>query len=249
MCGRIQKNRTAHAPNKRQQLNPALTLVPRPSFIDNAMLFNTIRLTFRLIRFGWRRSRRAAESVITRIMFYLNKVAYGSGMKSCGIPVVDINEGCIMTVGTAFSMNNGLNHNRIGRQQPCFFIADLGGTIQIGNRVGMSGTALVCHNAITIGDDVTIGGNTVIYDTDFHSLNSGRRVGFQDNHLARTAPVFIQAHAFIGSHATILKGVTIGERAVIAAGSVVTKNVPPNQIWGGNPAKFLRLLDDPSVHE
>lgn len=213
------------------------------------MVFKLIRLGFRLLRFGWRRSRRAVGSVMTRVIFYLNNVTYGPGMKSCGIPVVDINDGSSLTIGTAFNMNSGQNHNRIGRQQPCFFIADLGGSIRIGNRVGMSGTALVCHNTITIGNDVTIGGNTVIYDTDFHSLDSDRRVGFRDNRSAKTAPVIIHNQAFIGSHVTILKGVTIGEHAIIAAGSVVTKHVPPYQIWGGNPAHFLRFLDHSTVYE
>ena len=213
------------------------------------MTFPFIRLGFRAIRFGWRRSRRVAGSVVTRLVFYLNNVSYGSDMKSCGIPVVDINDGCTMRIGSSFSFNSGRNHNRIGRQQPCFFIADLGGNIQIGDRVGMSCTALVCHNAITIGNDVTIGGNTVIYDTDFHTLNTDQRANFQDNSLAKTAPVSIQNRVFIGSHVTILKGVTIGENAVIAAGSVVTKNVPPNQIWGGNPAQFIRHLQMQSVYE
>ena len=213
------------------------------------MIYPLIRFSFRLIRYVGRRIRRIAGVIRTRIIFYLNNIQYGSGMNGSGVPVVDINEGCTMRIGSAFSFNSGRHYNRIGRQQPCFFIADLGGTIQIGNRVGMSGTALICHNAITIGDDVTIGGNTVIYDTNFHSLDPGQRANFQDNHLAKTAPVIIQDRVFIGSHVTILKGVTIGENAVIAAGAVVTKNVPANQIWGGNPAQLIRLLDPQPAHE
>lgn len=213
------------------------------------MMFPLIRFGFRLIRFGWRRSRRIISSIFTRVLFYLNNVRYGAGLKTYGVPVVDINNGSMMTVGKSFHVNSGGNYNRIGRQQPCFFIADLGGRIQIGDRVGMSCTALVCHNAITICDDVTIGGNTVIYDTDFHTLNPEQRTGFRDNPLARTAPVLIQSRVFIGAHVTILKGVTIGENAVIAAGSVVSKNVPPNQIWGGNPAHFIRNFQPESIYE
>ncbi|MCX6217769.1 acyltransferase [Spirosoma sp.] len=213
------------------------------------MPFKLIRFSFRVIRFGWRRSRRVAGALVTRMLFYLNNVSYGSGLESYGIPIVDINDGSSMTVGKSFSINSGRNHNRIGRQQPCFFIADLGGTIQIGNRVGMSCTALVCHNAITIGDDVTIGGNTVIYDTDFHSLDPAQRVRFRDNALARTAPVVIQNGVFIGAHVTILKGVIIGAHSVVAAGSVVTGTIPPNQIWGGNPAQFIRSLQAQPVYE
>lgn len=213
------------------------------------MIFRLIRFGFRIIRYGWRRSRQFAGSVVTRVLLYLNNVRYGPGLTSYGVPVVDINDGSAMTIGESFHINSGSNYNRIGRQQPCFFIADLRGRIQIGDRVGMSSTALVCHNAITIGDDVTIGGNTVIYDTDFHTLNSDQRTNFQDNSLARTAPVVIQNRVFIGAHVTILKGVTIGQNAVIAAGSVVTRNVPANQIWGGNPAQFIRILRPQTIYE
>lgn len=55
-------------------------------------------------------------------------------------------------------------------------------------------------------------------------------------------PVLIKDNAFIGAHSIILKGVTIGENSIIGAGSVVTKSVPDNQIWAGNPAKFIRNI-------
>jgi acetyltransferase-like isoleucine patch superfamily enzyme len=213
------------------------------------MMFKLIRFGFRLARYGWRRSRQMAGSVVTRVLFYLNHVQYGAGLNTYGVPVVDINDDSSMTIGTSFQMNSGRNHNRIGRQQPCYFIADLGGRIHIGNRVGMSSTALVCHHAISIGDDVLIGGNTVIYDTDFHPLRTDQRTRGRDNSLARTAPVVIQNGVFVGAHVTILKGVTIGQNAVIAAGSVVTKDIPANQIWGGNPAQFIRALEPQPIYE
>lgn len=50
----------------------------------------------------------------------------------------------------------------------------------------------------------------------------------------------IEENAFIGAHSILLKGVRIGRNSIIGAGSVVTKSVPPNQIWGGNPAKYIR---------
>ncbi|WP_212635306.1 acyltransferase [Pseudozobellia thermophila] len=52
----------------------------------------------------------------------------------------------------------------------------------------------------------------------------------------------IKDRAFIGAYSIILKGVTIGENAIVGAGSVVTKSVPDNQIWAGNPAKFIRSI-------
>ena len=55
--------------------------------------------------------------------------------------------------------------------------------------------------------------------------------------------VHLKKNVFIGAHSIILKGVTIGENSIIGAGSVVSKNIPPNQVWGGNPIKFIKDLD------
>ncbi|MNL65825.1 2,3,4,5-tetrahydropyridine-2,6-dicarboxylate N-acetyltransferase [compost metagenome] len=56
-------------------------------------------------------------------------------------------------------------------------------------------------------------------------------------------PIIIEQDVFIGANSIILKGVTIGARSIIGAGSIVTKNVPADEIWGGNPAKFIRKTE------
>jgi acetyltransferase-like isoleucine patch superfamily enzyme len=140
-------------------------------------------------------------------------------------------------------MNNGLLNNKIGRQQPCFFVIAKNAELIIKDNVGISGTAIICWNRIEIGDNVRIGGGTVIYDTDFHSLDYRDRIPcpeIQEN--VKTSPVLIERNVFIGAHCTILKGVAIGENAIIGACSVVTKDIPANQIWAGNPAKFIRNI-------
>jgi acetyltransferase-like isoleucine patch superfamily enzyme len=172
-----------------------------------------------------------------------NNVVVGKGFKSYGVPVIDVWKHGQFTIGDHFKMNNGENNNRIGRQQPCYFIVTDSARLTIGNNVGISCTAIICHEKITIGDYVTIGGNVAIYDTDFHSLNKLHRRNFNiDTKHKNTAPVKIENDAFIGAHSIILKGVTIGEGAIIGAGSVVTKSVPQNEIWAGNPAKFIRKI-------
>ena len=78
-------------------------------------------------------------------------------------------------IGENFQMNNGIKGNPIGRAQPCILWVDKNAELIIGNNVGISQTALVCHHKITIGNHVKIGGNVCVYDTDFHSLSADLR--------------------------------------------------------------------------
>jgi acetyltransferase-like isoleucine patch superfamily enzyme len=155
--------------------------------------------------------------------------------------VLDVWNGGKLSFGYNVTLNNGNRYNIIGRQQPCMFVVRKGAELIIGNNTGISATAIVCCSKITIGNFVKIGGNTVIYDTDFHSLDAGQRVNTEmDDKNTKSSPVLIGNNVFVGAHSTILKGVTIGENSIIGSGSVVTKNIPPNEIWGGNPAKFIK---------
>ncbi|MBV6510869.1 MAG: 2,3,4,5-tetrahydropyridine-2,6-dicarboxylate N-acetyltransferase [Ignavibacteriaceae bacterium] len=170
-----------------------------------------------------------------------NKVEMSSRIESNGLPVIR-NKGKFK-IGFNVKLNNGFLYNQIGRQQKCFFIIGDQAELVIGNDVGLSGVAIVCMKSIKIGNNVKIGENTVIYDTDFHSLNFlDRRSSTEDRSKIRTASVDIGDDVFIGAHTTILKGVNIGERSIVAAGSVVTKNIPAGEIWGGNPIKYIRNI-------
>lgn len=86
---------------------------------------------------------------------------------------------------------------------------------------------------ITIEDDVLIGPKVSLI-TENHPLNPEERKGLAGK------PIVIKKNAWIGANATILPGVTIGENAVVAAGAVVSKDVPDNTIVGGIPAKFIK---------
>ena len=84
-----------------------------------------------------------------------------------------------------------------------------------------------------------------IYDSDFHSLDPKVRVNSElDRQSQNKLPVFIEDNVFIGAHSTVLKGVTIGKNSIVGACSVVVKNIPANEIWAGNPARFIRKLND-----
>lgn len=115
--------------------------------------------------------------------------------------------------------------------------------IKIGNNVGMSHTAISAMKSVEIGDNVLIGSNCMIADTDFHPLDADiRREHPRDFSATKIVPVKIEDNVFIGARSIILKGVTIGENSVVGAGSVVTKDIPSGEVWAGNPAKFIRKI-------
>lgn len=178
---------------------------------------------------------------IAKVILYLNGAKIGTGLCVKGLLKVYITRRGKLIIGNNLRINSGNNHNLIGRQQRNVFWVE--GKLSIGDNVGMSCSAFICHQSIVIGNNVTIGGNTVIYDTNFHSLDPLLR---KDKSLDKTnvnrAPVIICDNAFIGAHSTILKGVTIGKNSIIGACSLVTRDIPENEIWGGNPAKFIRKL-------
>jgi acetyltransferase-like isoleucine patch superfamily enzyme len=105
----------------------------------------------------------------------------------------------------------------------------------------MTGGTICAEERIIIGDDVWVGANCVIADTDFHPLDLAARLAHPLD--GATAPITIEDGVFIGMQSLILKGVTIGARSVIGAGSVVTRDVPPGVIAAGNPARIIRDMD------
>lgn len=117
------------------------------------------------------------------------------------------------------------------------------GRIVIGSNCGITCSTLCSATKILIGNNVLIGAGTKVFDTDFHSLNYEKRIDFIKDNDRKSIPIEIKDGSFIGAGSTILKGVIIGEKSIIGAGSVVTKDVPAGEIWGGNPAKFIRKND------
>ena len=162
--------------------------------------------------------------------------------RTSGIPYIMVAMGGKFIIGKNFAMNNGIKGNPMGCYQKCTFFVDRNAELIIGNNVGISQAALICHKYISIGDDVKIGGGVCIYDTYFHSLNPEIRKSNDDLKMRIEKPVIIENSVFIGTQSIILKGVTIGENSIIGAGSVVTQNVPANQIWAGNPARFIKNI-------
>jgi acetyltransferase-like isoleucine patch superfamily enzyme len=123
--------------------------------------------------------------------------------------------------------------------------------IKIGQRVYFGGF-ISCAGLVVIGDDVLISGGGGIFDHNSHSLSFSKRANdvitwrsdSKDWTHVPIDPVTIESKAWIGFNVIILQGVTIGEGAVVGAGTVVTKNVPAWSVFAGNPGRVLRELTE-----
>ena len=135
----------------------------------------------------------------------------------------------------------------------CSFSLGESGTCSVGDFTLLNGAMIMAEERVEIGSHCLISWNVGIADSDFHPLAAAQRrtdaealAPFFANRPARprlrVAPVVIGDNVWIGMNAIVLKGVTIGENAVVAAGAVVTRPVPPNVVVGGNPAVVIKEI-------
>lgn len=116
------------------------------------------------------------------------------------------------------------------------FYSDFGKNITVGENVFINACChFQDHGGVTLGDGCQIGHNVV-----FATLNHGLQP--EDRGTTYPAPIVLGKNVWVGSNATILQGVTIGDNAVVAAGAVVTKDVPADAIVGGVPARFIKSI-------
>lgn len=130
---------------------------------------------------------------------------------------------------------------RIGKflmmRGPMYLKCTEGACIQIGKECFFNhNCSITSAEKITIGDNCIFANNLVMVDHD-HAVKDGSASGSLN-----ALPIMIENNVWVGANATILKGVHIGEGAIIAAGAVVTKNVPAHEVWGGVPAKKIKSL-------
>lgn len=174
------------------------------------------------------------------MLFRLNGVRFGRGLKAVGIPSVNVSLGGVATIGERFTIRTGCGNTEVGSFGSRIRVGPKG-ILRIGDRVGASNATIVCEESVEIGDDVLIGGGVQIFDTNFHSTVADVRASGRGTRAdVRTAPICIGSRVFIGANALICKGVTIGDEAVVAAGSVVVGAVPAGETWGGNPARRIK---------
>lgn len=159
-----------------------------------------------------------------------------------GKTLLSISEGACVKIGRNVVINS--SYHTINPSLTKITVAK-DGELTIGDNSGLSSSVIICKKSVTLGDNVNIGAGCLILDTNMHStdwrIRADRNIDIPEN--AQKAPVVIEDNVFIGARSIICKGVIIGRSSMIAAGSVVVKDIPANCIAGGNPCKVIKYLD------
>ncbi len=179
---------------------------------------------------------------IVKTYLRLRGVKFKQNLRIYSFPLCRRHFSATIKIGSNVTIFNKLSENPAGISHRSVLIASKpGARLIIGDNVGISGVVLDCTKEIIIEDFVYLGADVIVYDTDFHPIDFwDRRI--KDKSKIKSAPVRICEGAWIGARSIILKGVTIGPRAVIGAGSVVTRDIPGDCIAAGVPARFIKAI-------
>lgn len=157
-----------------------------------------------------------------------------------GFTIIYAFKGSTITIGTDVTFSSSAISNLVGMYQRMIVIARYGGSINIGNNCGISGSTIYSMKKINIGNNVLIGANCKVIDNDFHPLSALKRQHQKPEDI-KCRPIIIGDDCFIGMNSIILKGTVLGKNCVVGAGSVVSGTWPDNSIIAGNPAKLVRI--------
>ena len=198
-----------------------------------------MRASLRGYRAVWLRIHRLRGSIWLRFLLRLNAVDVVGPAKGRGWPFI-ANYGTLR-IGSGLMLASGVLGNPVGGSGRVIIVVRPGASLTLGENVRISNAEIYCAKNIQIGSNVLIGGGAKIYDTDFHSICWQERRASPDT-MVKSGHVVIGDDVFVGGGAMVLKNVSIGPRSVIGALSVVTKSIPPDQVWAGNPACFVKEI-------
>ena len=188
--------------------------------------------------------------VLRKFMLFIQNVIFNliyrrklkSKVNIFGFPIISIKKGADIKVGKNLTLISNSFFSEPGVDHPVIIrLLKNNSKLRIDNNVGISGGSICVEKEVIIEDEVMLGANVLIADTDFHPVNPINRRYRRDS--VKAEKIVIKRNVFIGMNTIILKGVTIGENTVVAAGSIVTKNIPPNVIAAGNPCKVVREIN------
>lgn len=176
-------------------------------------------------------------------------VKVGCKARFCGDVSFRINKPSKVIFGKGLIITGGYNINALSPSEHSCILVRKDTELIIGDNCGFSSICISVHDSIRIGSNVIIGANTRLNDSNGHCINYlERRMERRYKDWSKLnidhAPIVIEDDVFIGACCIISKGITIGARSIVAAGSVVVKSIPPDEVWGGNPAKFIKKLSN-----
>lgn len=160
----------------------------------------------------------------------------GRGVILNGIPAIRRKGSGRIIIGDDVTINSSRWSNSLNIAGAMNLCAEDGATLELKAGCGVSSSQIIANIGIEIGENSLIGACCLICDSDMHEvpLGSGKPTAM--------SPIKIGKNVFVGARCIVMKGVTIGDGTVIGAGSVVTKDIPPNSLSSGNPAKIIRLF-------
>jgi acetyltransferase-like isoleucine patch superfamily enzyme len=160
-----------------------------------------------------------------------------------GMPLIDIKKGARLVIGNNVTLNSRNRGYHINMHSPVKLFADgPGAEIRIGDNTRIHGTCIHATRSITVGRNCLIAGNCQLMDGSGHDL-SFSSVENRINTKGISKPIVIEDNVWIGANSIILPGVRIGNGSVIAAGSIVTRDIPPMVVAGGNPARVIKTRE------
>jgi hypothetical protein len=169
-------------------------------------------------------------------------VLVGQGVRFHSAPIIQRVEGSKISIGDRSVLCSDSRNTALGVRGPVILrTLAVNAEIDIAGDVGLSGAVICAACSVSIGQGTLLGADVMIFDTDFHPVDHAAR-RYAPMPSETSAPILIGRNVFIGTRSTICKGVTIGDNSVIGAGSVVSSDVPPNTIYAGVPARFIRAL-------
>lgn len=200
-----------------------------------------MRFALYLMQRAVRELRCLITTYFSRTYLSLYGVSLQQGAKFFGVPYIYVHPNSEIKIGKNVVFRSSEYSNTIGLKQKCYLSTGSEGRIIIGNDCGFSGTVISAVTSIVIGDRVLCGANVTICDSDRHSIDSELR--FRGD-TGKAAQINISNDVWIGMNSVLMKGVSIGDGSVVAANSVVTRNVPSGVIVAGSPARVVKRLSE-----
>jgi acetyltransferase-like isoleucine patch superfamily enzyme len=151
-----------------------------------------------------------------------------------GFPRIVVKPGGRITIGAGVTINAARWSNAHNDGRRTILYSGPSALIELRENCGISSSRLIAYDRITVGESSLIGAGSLLCDSDMHEIPLG-----SENPI-RISPISIGGKVFLGANTTVLKGVSIGDGAVIGASSVVTGEIPAGTIAAGNPAQLKR---------